>query len=150
MKKVMLSAAMLAMVLAAAVPALAQSVTQVGDDNIACVQTAVQNEVNKTQITQFGDNINIQNISQECNINVTEVENIVNQIGVTTTGGTTTTTTTISGAAPSVQYQYAAPSVQYQYGAAAQLPPTGGSSLIALGVGVLLVVGGLLARRIVR
>lgn len=132
---------MLAMVLAAAVPALAQSVTQVGDDNIACVQTAVQNEVNKTQINQFGDNINIQNISQECNINVTEVENIVNQIGVTTTGGTTTTTTTISGAAPSVQYQY---------GAAAQLPPTGGSSLIALGVGVLLVVGGLLARRIVR
>src|SRR5215207_9431143 len=137
----MLSAAMLAMVLAAAVPALAQSVTQVGDDNIACVQTAVQNEVNKTQITQFGDNINIQNISQDCNINVTEVENIVNQIGVTTTGGTTTTTTTISGAAPSVQYQYAA---------AAQRPPTGGSSLIALGVGVLLVVGGLLARRIVR
>src|SRR5215204_5499500 len=137
----MLSAAMLAMVLAAAVPALAQSVTQVGDDNIACVQTAVQNEVNKTQITQFGDNINIQNISQECNINVTEVENIVNQIGVTTTGGTTTTTTTISGAAPSVQYQF---------GAAPQLPPPGGSSLIALGVGVLLVVRGLLARRIVR
>jgi len=44
--------------------------------------------------------------------------------------------------------------VQYQYSAsaspAAELPPTGGSSLIALGAGVLLVAGGLLARRIVR
>jgi hypothetical protein len=55
-----------------------------------------------------------------------------------------------------VQYQYKAPAaVQYQYASAsaapaAELPPTGGSSLIALGAGVLLVAGGLLARRIVR
>jgi hypothetical protein len=49
-----------------------------------------------------------------------------------------------------VQYQYNAGD---QYNAAAptgQLPPTGGSSLAALGAGVLLVGGGLLARRIVR
>jgi len=39
---------------------------------------------------------------------------------------------------------------QYQYIAAADLPSTGGPSLIALGAGVLLVAGGLLARRIVR
>jgi hypothetical protein len=44
------------------------------------------------------------------------------------------------------QYQYAAPTASV----AAGLPPTGGSSLIALGAGVLLVAGGLLARRIVR
>ena len=167
MKKVMLLAAMLAMVLAAAVPALAQSVTQVGEDNIACVQTAVQQEVNKTQINQYGDNINIQNISQECNINVTEVETILNEIGVTevatasasaaATAGASATSVQYSASsvqyqysAPSVQYQYSAPSVQYQYSAAAELPSTGGSSLIALGVGVLLVAGGLLARRIVR
>ena len=140
MKKVMLLAAMLAMVLAAAVPALAQSVTQVGSGNQACVQTAVQAEVGKVQISQYGDNVNIQNIAQECNINVAQVEEVVASASAT--------------AAPAaVQYQYAAPQAQYSAptaSPAAQLPPTGGSSLIALGAGVLLVAGGLLARRIVR
>jgi hypothetical protein len=137
LKKVMLLAAMLAMVLAAAVPALAQSVTQVGSGNQACVQTAIQAEVGKVQVSQYGDNVNIQNIAQECNVNVAQVEEVV------------------SAAAPAaVQYQYEAPA-EAQYAAptaspAAELPPTGGSSLIALGAGVLLVAGGLLARRIVR
>ena len=139
MKKVMLLAAMLAMVLAATVPALAQ-VTQVGTGNQACVQTAIQAEVGKVQISQYGDNVNIQNIAQECNINVAQVEEVVASASAT--------------AAPAaVQYQYPA-AAQYQYSApaspAAELPPTGGSSLIALGAGVLLVAGGLLARRIVR
>ena len=140
LKKVMLLAAMLAMVLAAAVPALAQSVTQVGSGNVACVQTAVQAEVGKVQISQYGDNVNIQNISQECNVGVAQVETVVASATAT---------------AAAAQYQYSAPAaVQYQYSAsaspAAELPPTGGSSLIALGAGVLLVAGGLLARRIVR
>jgi hypothetical protein len=139
LKKVMLLAAMLAMVLAAAVPALAQSVTQVGTGNQACVQTAIQAEVGKVQISQYGDNVNIQNIAQECNINVAQVEEAVAAAS--------------PAAAPAVQYQYAAPA-EAQYAAptapAAELPPTGGSSLIALGAGVLLVAGGLLARRIVR
>jgi hypothetical protein len=133
----MLLAAMLAMVLAAAVPALAQ-VTQVGSGNQACVQTAVQAEVGKVQISQYGDNVNIQNIAQECNVNVAQVEEVVSSA---------------SAAAPAVQYQYAAPQAQYAAptaSPAAELPPTGGSSLIALGAGVLLVAGGLLARRIVR
>jgi hypothetical protein len=130
---------MLAMVLAATVPALAQ-VTQVGTGNQACVQTAIQAEVGKVQISQYGDNVNIQNIAQECNINVAQVEEVVASASAT--------------AAPAaVQYQYPA-AAQYQYSApaspAAALPPTGGSSLIALGAGVLLVAGGLLARRIVR
>ena len=135
MKKVMLLAAMLAMVLAAAVPALAQSVTQVGTGNQACVQTAIQAEVGKVQISQYGDNVNIQNIAQECNVNVAQVEEAV------------------AAAPAAVQYQYEQPA-EAQYSApaspAAELPPTGGSSLIALGAGVLLVAGGLLARRIVR
>jgi hypothetical protein len=76
LKKVMLLAAMLAMVLAAAVPALAQ-VTQVGSGNQACVQTAIQAEVGKVQISQYGDNVNIQNIAQECNVNVAQVEEAV-------------------------------------------------------------------------
>jgi hypothetical protein len=139
LKKVMLLAAMLAMVLAAAVPALAQSVTQVGSGNQACVQTAIQAEVGKVQISQYGDNVNIQNIAQECNINVAQVEEAVAAAS--------------PAAAPAVQYQYAAPQAQYAAptaSPAAELPPTGGSSLIALGAGVLLVAGGLLARRIVR
>ena len=139
MKKVMLLAAMLAMVLAAAVPALAQSVTQVGSGNQACVQTAIQAEVGKVQISQYGDNVNIQNIAQECNVNVAQVEEAV---------------AAAPAAAPAaVQYQYEAPAeAQYTAPASpeAELPPTGGSSLIALGSGVLLVAGGLLARRIVR
>jgi hypothetical protein len=135
---------MLAMVLAAAVPALAQNVTQVGSGNSACVQTAIQAEVGKVQISQYGDNVNIQNIAQECNVNVPQVQQAVSSAS--------------AAAAPAaVQYQYAAPQAQYSAptaspaaSPAAQLPPTGGSSLIALGAGVLLVAGGLLARRIVR
>src|SRR5215213_7666592 len=122
----MLLAAMLAMVLAAAVPALAQSVTQVGSGNQACVQTAIQTQVGTTQISQYGDNINIQAISQQCNINAPAAP---------------------AAAPAAVQYQYAAPQAQYAAptaSPAAELPPTGGSSLIALGAGVLLVAGGLL------
>ena len=134
MKKVMLLAAMLAMVLAAAVPALGQSVTQVGTGNQACVQTAIQAEVGKVQISQYGNNVNIQNIAQSCNVSPAQVS-------------------TAAAAPAAVQYQYAAPQAQYSAptaSPAAELPPTGGSSLIALGAGVLLVAGGLLARRIVR
>jgi hypothetical protein len=133
----MLLAAMLAMVLAAAVPALAQ-VAQVGSGNQACVQTAIQAEVGKVQISQYGDNVNIQNIAQECNVNAAQVEEVV-------------------AAAPAAaqypaaeQYPEAAPTATPAASPAAELPPTGGSSLIALGAGVLLVAGGLLARRIVR
>jgi hypothetical protein len=140
LKKVMLLAAMLAMVLAAAVPALAQSVTQVGSGNQACVQTAIQAEVGKVQISQYGDNVNIQNIAQVCNVGVPAVEEAV-------------AAASPAAAPAAVQYQYAAPQAQYAAptaSPAAELPPTGGSSLIALGAGVLLVAGGLLARRIVR
>ena len=142
MKKVMLLAAMLAMVLAAAVPALAQT-TQVGQGNVACVQQAANVEIGKVQISQYGDNINIQQIAQECNIAVAEVETIVAEVA-----GSASAT----ASAAAVQYEAAA--AQYQYAsasaAAEELPTTGGSSLIALGAGVLLVAGGLLARRIVR
>jgi hypothetical protein len=144
LKKVMLLAAMLAMVLAAAVPALAQSVTQIGSGNQACVQTAIQAQVGNAQISQYGDNVNIQNIAQVCNVGVPVVEEVV-------------AAASPAAAPAAVQYQYAAPA-EAQYAAptaspaapAAELPPTGGSSLIALGAGVLLVAGGLLARRIVR
>src|SRR5215204_4179147 len=92
----MLLAAMLAMVLAAAVPA----VTQVGSGNAACVQTAIQAEVGKVQISQYGDNVNIQNIAQECNVNVAQVQEAV-------------ASASAAAAPAAVQYQYAAPEVQY-------------------------------------
>src|SRR5215213_8227464 len=149
-KKTTLLAAMLAIVLAAGVPALAQSATLGGDNNTAsCVQTAVQQQIGNSQETVVGDNVNFQNISQECNISVTEVENIVTTVGVSKAGKVVKLAKVFTSASPSAQYQYAAPSVQYQYGAVS-LPSTGGSSLIALGVGILLVVGGLLARKIAR
>src|SRR5215218_2177986 len=93
--------ALLAMVLAAAaVPALAQSVTQVGTGNQACVQTATQAEVGKVQISQYGDNVKIQKIAQVCNDNVAQVEEAVASAD--------------AACAPTAeQYQYAAPEVQY-------------------------------------
>ena len=210
MKKVMLLAAVVAMVLAAAVPALAQTVTQggTGNINVACVQNAVQNNVvsqgnGNAQANQYGDNIiansniNAQAIAQECNINVAQVNEVVNKhldfnkAGEVVVVKKHVATATAKASAPvvkkhvaadvqykasapvvkkhvaadvqykaaaDVQYkaadvQYKAAAVQYQYAAPAaeaELPPTGGSSLIALGAGVLLVAGGLLARRIVR
>jgi len=183
LKKVMLLAAVVAMVLAAAVPALAQTVTQIGDGNIACVQTAVQQNIvsqgnGNAQANQYGDNIiansniNAQAIAQECNINVEQVNAVakkeltVNKAGevvvVKKDVATATAAADVQYKAADVQYkaadvQYKAAAVQYQYASATaapaakvELPPTGGSSLIALGAGVLLVAGGLLARRIVR
>jgi LPXTG-motif cell wall-anchored protein len=184
LKKLMLLAAVVAMVMAAAVPALAQTVTQIGDGNIACVQTAVQTNAvgndspqgnGNAQANQYGDNVIINNItnvsaqaiSQECNITVAQVNTIAKKFLTVKEAGkvvVTKATATASASAPAavqykapaaVQYQYSAPAaVQYQYAsasaAAPELPSTGGSSLIALGAGVLLVAGGLLARRIVR
>src|SRR5215204_5662332 len=130
----MLLEPMLPLMLAAAVPALAQNVTQVGSGNSACVQTAIQAEVGKVQISQYGDNVNIQNIAQVCNVGVPAVEEVV--------AAASPAAASPAAAPAAVQYQYPA-AAQYQYSApaspAAELPPTGGSSLIALGAGVLLV-----------
>ena len=153
MKKVMLLAAMLAMVLAVAVPALAQTAV-VGQD---CVQTAVNQETGKDQtaVSQYGDatNINIQAISQQCNVTVAQVT-----AAVANTPGVAASTAQYNAPA-AAQYQYSASatasatasaSASASAAPATELPSTGGSSLIALGAGVLLVAGGLLARRIVR
>ena len=180
LKKLMLLAAVMAMVMAAAVPALAQTVTQAGDGNIACVQTAVQQNVvgnnspqgnGNAQASGEGDNIIVNNISnesvqavaQECNITVSQVNTVVSKYLTVNKGkvakyqySSATASAYASAKAPAAaQYKYSAPAaVQYQYASAsaapAALPATGGASLIALGAGVLLVAGGLLARRIVR
>jgi hypothetical protein len=180
LKKVMLLAAVVAMVMAAAVPAFAQTVTQGGDGNIACVQTAVQQNVvgnnspqgnGNAMATGEGDNIiannisseNAQAVAQECNITVSQVDTVVSKYLTVSKGkvvkyqyATASATASAYAKAPAaVQYEYSAPAAaQYQYASAsaapAALPDTGGASLIALGAGVLLVAGGLLARKIVR
>src|SRR5215212_5899023 len=140
----MLLAAMLAMVLAVAVPALAQS------GNVACVQTAINQEVGKSQVavSQYGDatNINIQAISQQCNVTPAQVSTAVANVAPAAAQ---------YQAPAAAQYQYSSPSASASASAsssasssasasaAAELPSTGGSSLIALGAGVLLVAGGL-------
>ena len=144
MKKVMLLAAMLAMVLAAAAPAMGQGNVlsenalgaQVGQGNVQCVQNASQDSA-QVQYAGAGNNVNVQAIAQECNIS---------PAAVTTVLAPTATAT----AAAAAQYQYASPTAT---ATATALPPTGGSvpfsGALALGAGALLVAGGLLARRIV-
>jgi hypothetical protein len=162
LKKVMLLAVMLAMVLAAAVPALAQSVTQVGTGNQACVQTAIQAEVGKVQISQYGDNVNIQNIAQECNIGVAQVEDVVasaspaaapaaRPTAATAAGGETRAQLRVHGRKVGLKAQRRVHGrkVALVHGPKVALPETGGASLIVLGAGGLLVAG-LVARRMAR
>jgi hypothetical protein len=174
----MLLAAVVAMVMAAAVPALAQTVTQIGDNNIACVQTAVQQNAvgndspqgnGNAQANQYGDNVvlnnisneSVQAISQECNITVAQVNTIVNRfLTVNQTGNVVVTTTATASASASaaapVQYQYSSPSASASASASApaaketELPETGGTSLLAIGAMVLLLGGGLTALLAVR
>jgi hypothetical protein len=141
LKKIMFLAVMLAMVLAAAVPALAQSVTQVGSSNQACVQTAIQAEVGKVQISQYGDNVNIQNIAQECNVNVAQVEEVVASASPAAAPAARPTAATAAGGETRV-HKRVPPHKK-------ALPETGGASLIVLGAGGLLVAG-LVARRMAR
>ena len=151
MKKVMLLAAMLAMVLAAAAPALAQTATG-GDTTIlqySCdqIQAAVNTQyqagegtgavagaaqalgVDQQQVLAcFGTAAALQDSA----INVT--------VGAGGGGGGHTATSTSTSTSTS----------SASAAAGGALPSTGGASLIALGAGALLVAGGLLARRIVR
>jgi hypothetical protein len=160
LKKVILLAAMLAMVLAAAVPALAQSVTQVGSGNQACVQTAVQAEVGKVQISQYGDNVNIQQIAQECNIGVAQVEEVVASTSAQAAPAPRPTAATAAGGERRIAQQrvhgrkahgrrLALIAQRRVHDRRVRLPETGGASLIVLGAGGLLVAG-LVARRMAR
>jgi hypothetical protein len=143
----MLLAAMLAMVLAAAAPALAQTATG-GDTEVlqySCDQ--IQAAVN-TQY-QAGEGAGaVAGAAQSLGIDQQQVlacfgtaaaaqdsTIIVGGGGGGSTASATSTTSARGSATAS---------------APAALPSTGGASLIALGAGALLVAGGLLARRIVR
>ena len=141
----MLLAAMLAMVLAAAAPAFAQSA--VGGD-VAILQYScdqIQAAVN-TQY-QAGEGVGaVAGAAQSLHIDQQQVLACFgtaaalqeSQINVNV-DGTATAWASAGGGGGSASAA-----------AGGALPDTGGASLIALGAGALLVAGGLLARRIVR
>ena len=162
----MLLAAMLAMVLAAAAPALAQ-VTVAGDDNTSAqyvdcsqVQAAVQAQYGDANAAANDDSIAAAAIDQgitqnQVNACLGEVEDVnqgndnvgdvvVGSAGGSDDGGSSSSASSSSSSSASSSSSSSASS------SATELPETGGASLLALGAGALLVAGGLLARRIVR
>ena len=145
-RKVMLLAAVMAMVLAAAAPAFAQasavggSVQYVDCDQIQAAATAQYNTDNEQDLAGIAQDLGVsQNQVLACldsiaaggdvNINTAEATVIADMATATAGGGGGSAAAAAAGGA---------------------LPPTGGASLIALGAGVLLVAGGLLARKLVR
>ena len=162
MRKVMLLAAMLAMVLAAAAPAFAQAVA--GDVNVQYVDCSQVQAAAAAQ-GQYGDasadasgvsTAAAAEIAQELGITQQQVNACLGGINVGN-GGTTTVTVSASGSSSSSASSSSSSSASASSSSSASassssatLPETGGASLFALGAGALLVAGGLLARRIVR
>ncbi len=144
MRKVMLLAAMLAMVLAAAAPSFAQTATggdvavlQYSCDQIqAAVNTQYQAGEGTGAVAGAAQSLGIdQQQVLACFGTAAAAQDSVINIGT----GTATAGGGGGGGGGSASAA-----------AGGALPDTGGASLIALGAGALLVAGGLLARRIVR
>ena len=149
----MLSAALLAMVLAAAAPAFAQ--TAVGGDAVVLQYSCNQIQAALDVQYQRGEGAGaVEAAAQALNVNENQVlacfgtaaaaqQSTVNLEGdgtVNLEGDVVTVTATAGGGGGD----------SASAAAGGALPETGGASLIALGAGALLVAGGLLARRIVR
>ena len=158
----MLLAAMLAMVLAAAAPALGQQIggdqgPVAGDDAVQAgdnVQyaavcqniigwfqaSAVQGATADADATGDENAAAVAEIAQDQNVSVSQVNECLNAFAATAAPTATATATAGGGGGGGAATA----------AAGGALPPTGGASLIALGAGALLVAGGLLARRLVR
>jgi hypothetical protein len=161
----MLLAAMLAMVLAAAAPAFAQTATADGDvavlqyscDQIqAAVNTQYQAGEGTGAVAGAAQSLGIdQQQVLACFGTAAAAQDV--EINVKKAAKATATATAApvkkaakATAAPAAPAAAATAAPAAPAAAPAALPPTGGVSPIALGAAVLLVVGGLLARRIVR
>jgi alanyl-tRNA synthetase len=155
MRKLMLLAAVMAMVLAAAAPAFAQatavggSVQYVDCDQIQAAATTQYNTNNDQDLAGIAQELGVdQNQVLAClgslaagrDVNI----NTASPSTVTVTAKATSTSTAKSGGGGGGGSASAASA------SGGSLPSTGGASLLALGAGALLVAGGLLARRIVR
>ena len=156
MRKVMLLAAMLAMVLAAAAPALAQ-VTVAGDDNTSA-QYVDCSQVQAAANVQYGDQNAAANdeavaaAASELGITQNQANACFGEISDLNQGGDDAGDIVVGSVAADSgsASASAAGSASAAASAPAELPETGGASLLALGAGALLVAGGLVARRIVR
>ncbi len=173
MKKLVLLGAIVAMVVVAALPAIAQPVTQEESERRITSGTATP----KVEVSNKGNNVNL------CTdlLQAAQTGNVANQQGATqyntkqgdigfsgssvelTPAATSECTQTIEQAAaagPKAEAKAGkaeakAPEAKAEAKAEAkELPKTGGvagtASLLGLGAGALLVAGGLLARRIIR
>jgi LPXTG-motif cell wall-anchored protein len=135
MRKVMLLAAVVAMVLAAAAPAFAQA-TAVGGD----VQYVDCDQIQAAATGQYnvGNQQDLAGIAQELGVSQNQVSACYGSIAA---GGDVG-----DGTAAAKKHTATATATA---AAGGELPDTGGASLFALGAGALLVAGGLLARRFV-
>jgi len=175
MRKVMLLAAMLAMVLAAAAPAFAQAVAiDEGDDveyNAVCqnilggVGDITQGQGGEADAVATDDSAAAAEVAQEQGVTIEQVNECLNEADldgdgfvtvvekkefVSTGGGGLKALHSASSSSSASSSASTAAHAQYSTPAAKVLPETGGASLFALGAGALLVAGGLVARRIVR
>jgi hypothetical protein len=163
LRKIMLLAAVMAMVLAAAAPAFAQanavggSVQYVDCDQIQAAATGQYNTDNQQDMA---------GIAQELGVSQNQVLACLDSIAagrdvnINTASAATSTVTTKAGKAAKATSTATAggggggggggSASAASAAAGGSLPSTGGASLLALGAGALLVAGGLLARRIVR
>jgi hypothetical protein len=148
MRRALLLAAVVAMVLAAAAPAFAQatavggSVQYVDCDQIQVAVTGQYNVANEQDLAGIAQYLGVsQNQVSACLGSIAAGEDVnINTAApapALAPAPTHSPTATATATAP-------APA-----GAPAELPPTGGTQILALGAAVLLVAGGLLARRIV-
>jgi LPXTG-motif cell wall-anchored protein len=154
MRKIVLLAAVMAMVLAAAAPAFAQasavggSVQYVDCDQIQAAVTGQYNVENDQDLAAVAQWLGVdQNQVLACYGSIAAGEDVnIGDDGATVVAHKdTASATATASAAGSDQYDGSASAA-----AGGELPDTGGASLLALGAGALLVAGGLLARRIVR
>jgi hypothetical protein len=162
LRKVMLLAAVMAMVLAAAAPAFAQanavggSVQYVDCDQIQAAATGQYNTNNQQDLA---------GVAQELGVSQNQVLACLGSIAAgrdvninTASASAATATATAKGGGGGGGSASAGGGGGGGGGSASaasaaaggSLPSTGGASLLALGAGALLVAGGLLARRIVR
>ena len=151
----MLLAAMLAMVLAAAAPALAQATA--GDDSDAAnVQYVDCSQVQLAVGAQYGDanaaadDESIAAAANELGITQNQVNACLGEVSDVNQGDDGVGDIVVGSAEGGDDGSASAASEGSASAAAEELPETGGASLLALGAGALLVAGGLLARRIVR
>jgi LPXTG-motif cell wall-anchored protein len=137
----MLLAAMLAMVLAAAAPAFAQTAVAGSVQYVDCDQ--IQAAIGQYQDATADD---FSAVAQELGVSQNQVLACFESVAA----GRDINVNTASASAWASESAAGGGSASAASAAGGELPSTGGASLIALGAGALLVAGGLLARRIVR